>query len=133
MVDLHLDNLTMAKFYSDKNIIEIPFPDEIFEACLKRFKVKSEDNLNDINIFEIVKACYKDFKKGFLSLDDFSSIGGYLFDKLTNNTKDRRLGSVLLDIGELNFYIRESDPKRKFLEVSNFLSDIDNFFGQYKD
>jgi hypothetical protein len=122
----------MSKFYLDKKTIDVPFPDEIFEIYLKRFNVESEDKLNDVNIFEIVKACYRDFKKGFLALDDFSSIGGYLFDKLTNNTKDRRFGSVLLDIGELNFYIRVSGPKQKFLELNNFLSEIDNFFKQYK-
>ncbi len=123
----------MPKFYSAKNVIDVPFPDDVFELYLTKFNLKSESELNDINIFEIIKACYKDFKNGSLSLDDFSSIGGYLFDKLTNNTKDRRLGSVLLDIGELNFYIRESDPKREFLEVNNFLSGIDTFFEQYKD
>lgn len=123
----------MPKFYLDKNIIEIPFPDEVFDFYLGKFGIESEDKLNDINIFEIIKVGYKDFKKGSLSLDNFSSIGGYLFDKLTNDIKSRKLGSILLNIGELNFYVRESDPKQKFVEVNNFLSDIDNFFEKYKD
>ena len=122
----------MPKFYSDKNTIDILFPEQIFEVYLKRFNVESEDKLNDVNIFEIVKASYEDFKKGVLSLDNFSSVGGYLFDKLTNSSKDRRLGCVLLNIGELNFYIRNTDSKQKFSEISGFLSNIDEFFEQYK-
>lgn len=121
----------MAKFYSNKKPIEIPFPEKIFETYLNKFKVESEDKLNDVNIFEIVRQCYKDFKNGSLSLDNFSSIGGYLFDKLTNNAKDRSLGSVLLDIGELNFYVRNTDSKQNNSDINNFLSSIDRYFGQY--
>lgn len=123
----------MPKFYSDKNSIDVPFPDQVFGSYLKRFNVEFEDKLNDVSIFNIVKAGYEDFKKGTLSLDNFSSIGGYLFDKLTNNSKSRKLGCVLLDIGELNFYIRNTDSKQKKSEIGGFLSDIDEFFEQYKD
>ncbi len=123
----------MTKFYSNKKTIEVPFPDKVFKSYLDKFKVESEDKLNDVNIFEIIRQCYKDFKNGLLSLDDFSSIGGYLFDKLTNNTKDRSLGSVLLDIGELNFYVRDTNSEQKNSDMENFLSSIDRYFGQYKD
>lgn len=123
----------MPKFYSNEEIMEVPFSDKVFEIYLKRFSVESEDKLNDVNIFEIIKDCHRDFKKGSLSLDNFSSIGGYLFDKLTNNTKARKLGSILLDIGELNFYVRNSDSKQKFSDVGTFLFEIDKFFEEYKD
>ena len=44
----------MPKFYSNEEVIEVPFPDKVFEIYLKRFNVESEDKLNDINIFEII-------------------------------------------------------------------------------
>ena len=123
----------MPKFYSNKNIIEVSFPDKIFEFYLRKLSLESEDKFNDVNIFEIVKICYKDFKRGSLSLDDFSSIGGYLFNKLTSSSRSRSLGGVLLDIGELNFYIRNSDSKQKFIDVDTILSNVDEFFEKYKD
>jgi len=118
----------MPTIYTNKETIEIPFPEEVFDSYLKKNNLKSEEELNDINIFLIIKDCYKDFKIGSLSLDDFSSIGGYFFGKLEPNSKSSRLGGILLDIGELNFYIRNSESKPKFSEISNFLSSIDEYF-----
>jgi hypothetical protein len=122
----------MPKFYSKNKTINISFPNKVFDLYLERFNVKSEDELNDQNIFFIIKDCYKDFKKGILSLDDFSSIGGYFFDKLKPSSKSSNFGSALLNIGELNFYIRNSESKPKFSEINNFLSDIDEFFESYE-
>ena len=123
----------MTKIYSNKKTINIPFPNKVFALYLDRFKVKSEGELNDQNIFFIIKDCYKDFKEGSLSLDNFSSIGGYLFDKLKPNSKSSKFGSVLLDIGELNFYTRNTDSDLKFSELNNFLSDIEEFFEKYEN
>lgn len=118
----------MPTIYTNKETIEIPFPEEVFDSYLKKNNLKSEEELNDVNIFLIIKDCYKDFKIGSLSLDDFSSIGGYFFGKLRPNSKSSRLGGILLDIGELNFYIRNSESKPKFSEIINFLSSIDEYF-----
>lgn len=122
----------MPTIYSKKETIEIPFPDKSFDFYLEKFNLKSIDELNDLNIFWIVKDTYKDFKKGSLSLDDFSSIGGYLFSELKPSSKSSKFGSVLLDIGELNFYIRNTESELKFSELNNFLSDIDEFFKSYE-
>jgi len=121
----------MTKFYSSKKTIEIPFPNKVFESYLDKLSIKSEEELNNISIFQIIKKCYQDFKSGSLSLDNFSSIGGYLFNKLTNDAKDRSLGSVLLDIGELNFYIRDTNSKQNNSGIDNFLSSINRYFEQY--
>ncbi|MDD4026914.1 MAG: hypothetical protein PHO75_01830 [Candidatus Shapirobacteria bacterium] len=118
----------MPTIYSNKKTINIPFPDKVFNLYLEKGKVKSIDELNDINTFFIIKSCHNDFKIGSLSLDDFSSIGGYLFGKLKTISKSSPLGSVLLDIGELSFYIRISESKSKFSEIGNFLSKIDEYF-----
>ncbi|MDD2482992.1 MAG: hypothetical protein PHE32_03445 [Candidatus Shapirobacteria bacterium] len=123
----------MPKIYSNKKTINIPFPNKVFDLYLDKFKVKSEGELNDQNIFFIIKDCYKDFKEGSLSLDNFSSIGGYLFDKLKPSSKSSKFGSVLLDIGELNFYVRNTESKPKFSEINNFLSDIEEFFEKYEN
>jgi len=118
----------MPKIYSNKKTINIPFPDKVFNLYLEKFNVKSIDELNDVNTFFVIKSCHNDFKIGSLSLDDFSSIGGYFFGKLKPTSKASPLGSILLDIGELSFYIRVSESKSKFSEISNFLSSIDEYF-----
>jgi len=122
----------MPTIYTKGETIEIPFPKKAFNYYLKKNNLKSEKNLNDVNIFFIIKNCYKDFKKGILSLDDFSSIGGYFFGKLKPSSKSSKFGSVLLDIGELNFYIRNTESESKFSELSDFLSSIDEFFESYE-
>ena len=118
----------MPTIYSNKKTINIHFPDKVFNLYLEKFNVKSIDELNDINTFFIIKSCYNDFKIGSLSLDDFSGIGGYLFSKLKPTSKSSKLGSVLLDVGKLSFYIRISESKPKFSEIGNFLSNIDEYF-----
>ena len=118
----------MSIIYTNRETIEIPFPKKVFDSYLKKFNLNSEEELNNVNIFFVIKNCYKDFKIGILSLDDFSNIGGYFFGKLEPDSKSSRFGGVLLDIGELNFYIRNSNSKPKFTEISDFLSSIEEYF-----
>jgi hypothetical protein len=119
----------MTTIYTNNNTIEIPFPENKFNLYLKEFNVSSKKELSDISIFWITQKSYQDFKKGTLSLDDFSNIGGYLFNKVKE--KPSHLSTILLEIGELSFYIRNVDPKLSELKES--LLDIDKYFKNTKN
>jgi hypothetical protein len=118
----------MSTIYTQKKTINIPFPEDKFSIYLKQSNIKTTDKFNEQNTFWLIKTCYQDFKIGKLTLDDFSSIGDYLWAQSDNKLKNSRLGSVLLNIGELNFYIRDTNPTSKFLELANFLSEIEEYF-----
>lgn len=119
----------MTTIYTNNNTIKTPFPKNQLNLYLQEFNLTSEEELNNISIFWIIKKSYQDFKKGSLSLDDFSSIGGYLFNKIKENPS--HLATILLEIGELNFYIRNIDPKLS--EPKESLLDIDKYFAQYQN
>jgi len=119
----------MTTIHTNKNTIEIPFPKNQFNLYLQEFNLKSEEELNNIAIFWIIQKSHQDFKKGFLSLDDFSSIGGYLFNKVKE--KPSHLATILLEIGELNFYVRNIDPKLS--EPKESLLNIDGYFENAKN
>lgn len=119
----------MPTIYSDDPTIDILFPEEKLNLYFKRLNLNSENELDDVKIELIFAMSFKDFKIGKLSLDDFSSIGGFLFNELSSGTmRSSRFGSVLSDTSELNYYIRSNISETSIKELGYLLISIEKYF-----
>jgi hypothetical protein len=58
---------------------------ELVKIYLPKIGLKSTDEINDQNSFWIIKSGYQDFRDEKLSFDDFSTLGGYLFNNLKSS------------------------------------------------
>jgi len=102
--------------------------EEIIEIYLKKVNLKSVGELNDQNSFNIIKTAYKDFRDEKLPFDDFSTLGEYLFNKLSSNTvKSSNFGLILLEIAELSDYIRIWN-NNDLINLTSSLINIDEYF-----
>jgi hypothetical protein len=90
--------------WDSSEVIKIPFPQTKFDEYLKRAEHNGDKPLFPHFTRLIFQMAYDDFKSGALSLDDFSSIGGRLWNHEGN--RDDKLSNVLLCAAELNFYVR---------------------------
>lgn len=103
--------------------------EEIIEIYLKKINLKSIEELNDQNSFNIIKIAYQDFRDEKLSFDDFSTLGEYLFNKLSSGmTRSSSYGSILLEIAELSDFIRIWNPNDNFINLTSALTSIDEYF-----
>ena len=99
---------------------------KIAKKYILKIGLKSIDQIDDQNSFWIIKTAYYDFKKETLSFDDFSTLGEFLFNKLTNKNKPFEFGNILLIITEL------SDNIRNTSSINDDLKRIDRYFSQYQ-
>lgn len=103
---------------------------KLIKIYLPKVGLKSTDEINDQNSFLIIKTGYQDFKNEKLSFDDFSTLGGYLFNHLSPGmAKSLEFGSLLLEIAELSDEIRNGDNYESKLDgVKWTLIKIDKYF-----
>lgn len=103
--------------------------EEIIEIYLKKFNLKSIEKLNDQNSFNIIKTAYQDFRDEKLPFDDFSTLGEYLFNKLSSGmARSSSFGSILLEIAELSDCIRIWDQDDNLINLTSALLNIDRYF-----
>ena len=79
---------------------------EIIQKYIAKTELKSLEEINNQNSFQIIKTAYQDFKNEELPFDDFSTLGEYLFNHPTTH-KSLEFGSILLEIAELREQIRK--------------------------
>ena len=83
------------------------FPTEKYQEYLKKSECESEEKLNDSKIKNVAEQAFYEFKKGVITLDNFCSLGEYLFYKIKEQSG--KFATALLDCSELNYYIQIQD------------------------
>lgn len=79
---------------------------EIIQKYIIKVGLKSVEEINNQNSFEMIKIAYQDFQNEELSFDDFSTLGEGLFNH-PNINRSSEFGLILLEIGELGQQIRK--------------------------
>lgn len=103
--------------------------EEVVKIYLKKVNLKSIEELNDQNIVKIIKIAYKDFRDEMLPFDDFSTLGEFLFYKLSSGmARSLNFGPILLEIAELSDFIRVGDFKEGLTNLTSSLISIDEYF-----
>ena len=106
---------------------------EIIQKYINKIGLRSVEEINNQNSFQIVKTAYQDFQNEELSFDDFSTLGEYLFN-YSNVNKSSEFGLILLEIGELGEQIRKYNDQdcenyqSKLNGVKETLIKLDQYF-----
>lgn len=88
--------------------ITIPFPEEKYGVYLKRFPMEIKDKPTTQQKKHIFITMIFDYKKGEISLDEFSSTADFLYNSLTSEEKNiNEFADALLAAAELNYYVRQ--------------------------
>jgi hypothetical protein len=117
----------MTKILTSKGEINTGFPDKKFREYLNKLGLELMEDMSGDNVWRLIKLVFDDFKDGVLGFDDFCSIGNCLFGRLSPELKSSRLGSLLMDIWELSFYVRQSDSEPRYREVGEMLVRIEEY------
>lgn len=97
--------------------------EKIIKKYLSKVGLKSLEEIDDQNSFWIIKSAYKDFKEKKLSFEDFSTLGGFLFNNLKSTmAKSLEFGLLLLEIAELSDEIKIGN------NTEESLINIDKYF-----
>ena len=92
--------------------IKTPFPEEKYKSYLKLLGFSTDQKLDGENVKKIFLTVIYDFTEGQISLDELSSIGGFLSGYLPIEDQfHTKLGDALNDASELTYYVRHVDDK----------------------
>lgn len=106
---------------------------EIIQKYIEKICLKSIEEINNQNSFQIIKTAYQDFQNEKLSFDDFSTLGEYIFNH-SNINKTSEFGLILLEIAELGEQIRKYNDENsenyesKLDGVKETLIKLDQYF-----
>jgi hypothetical protein len=111
---------------NDEEIV-IPFPQNKFGAYCKAVGATAVETMSFAQIKTIFLAMIEDFKKGALSLDEFSEIANLLWIRGLKSHMDKThtdLGDALYGAAELNYYVRHADEEGAGKMFCAFMEEI---------
>lgn len=112
------------RYFDDKEDIDLPFPKSKFKKYLKELSLKTDENIPYKQKRIIFLKTVKDFLSGKNSVDDLSSIAGYLENDEKDKTSD--LVDILMNAEELAYYIRRDG------DIKFYIEKVLKYYGKYK-
>lgn len=110
------------------------FPHKIFNNATSELDIKNDKELlreGTEKVRLLLCIIIESFKKGEMTIDEFSGVGNFLFDQLMtadkSNSEWEELFQLTLSMGELGYYSRagSNTGQRQFL---SFLRDVTEFY-----